>query len=113
MDEMTSKETQERQWPAVTAVVATRDRLELLRRAVDAIIGQTYPGEIECVVVFDQSPVEESFAMEAERRSVRVMSNTRTPGLAGARHTGVLAARGALVAVGDARDGLAAVELEV
>lgn len=104
MDEMTSKETQERQWPAVTAVVATRDRLELLRRAVDAIIGQTYPGEIECVVVFDQSPVEESFAMEAERRSVRVMSNTRTPGLAGARNTGVLAARGKLVAFCDDDD---------
>ena len=41
--------------PLVSVVVPTRDRPELLRRAVAAILGQTYEGPVECVVVFDQS----------------------------------------------------------
>ncbi|HKQ02174.1 MAG TPA: glycosyltransferase, partial [Actinomycetes bacterium] len=41
--------------PAVSVVVPTRDRPELLRRAVTAILSQTYPGPVECLVVFDQS----------------------------------------------------------
>ena len=41
--------------PLVSVVVPTRDRPELLRRAVGAILGQSYKGPIECLVVFDQS----------------------------------------------------------
>jgi GT2 family glycosyltransferase len=42
-------------WPAVSVVVATRNRPELLLRAVTSILGQSYPGDLECLVVFDQS----------------------------------------------------------
>jgi len=90
--------------PSVTAVVATRDRPELLRRAVRAILGQRYDGEVECLVVFDQSrPIEPDVTTGPGRR-LRVMENTHRRGLAGARNAGVEAAGAALVAFCDDDD---------
>ena len=91
-------------WPTVSAVVATRDRLELLRQAVAAILAQDYPGAIDVVVVFDHSQPDHSLARDGQQRRVRVVTNTRTPGLAGARNRGVLAATGSLVAFCDDDD---------
>ena len=31
-------------WPSVTAVIPTRDRPELLARAVQSVLNQAYPG---------------------------------------------------------------------
>jgi glycosyltransferase involved in cell wall biosynthesis len=92
--------------PSVSAVVPTRDRPELLRAAIDAILGQDYPGAIEVVVVYDQSTPDTSLelARTAPQRRVRVIANTRTPGLAGARNTGILAATGDLIAFCDDDD---------
>jgi glycosyltransferase involved in cell wall biosynthesis len=90
--------------PLVSVVVPTRDRPEQLRRAVTAILGQTYPGPVECLVVFDQSdPGLPWPALPAGRRLVLV-ANQRTPGLAGARNSGILAATGELVAFCDDDD---------
>ena len=36
----------------VDVVIATRDRPELLRRAIDAILRQDYAGQVDVVVVF-------------------------------------------------------------
>jgi hypothetical protein len=90
--------------PAVSVVVATRDRPALLERAVRSIISQSYPGDVECVVVFDQSspavvPVEES-----PGRRLRLTTNTRTPGLAGARNSGILASTASFIAFCDDDD---------
>ncbi|HEU4421593.1 MAG TPA: glycosyltransferase family A protein [Pilimelia sp.] len=90
--------------PSVTAVVPTRDRPALLRAALDAILGQDYPGPVEVVVVYDQSEPDMSLAVSGPHRSVRVITNTRTPGLAGARNTGILDATGELVAFCDDDD---------
>jgi hypothetical protein len=91
-------------WPSVSAVVATRDRPALLERAVRSIIGQSYPGDLECVVVYDQSePVAVPVDVPARRR-LRVVTNAGTPGLAGARNTGIAASHGALVAFCDDDD---------
>jgi glycosyltransferase involved in cell wall biosynthesis len=90
--------------PKVSVVVPTRDRPELLRRAVAAICGQTYKGPVECLVVFDQSDPDLPWeALPADRRLVLV-ANQRTPGLAGARNSGILAATGELVAFCDDDD---------
>jgi len=43
-------------WPSVDVVIATRDRLDLLKRAVRSVLDQDYPAEIRIIVVFDQSP---------------------------------------------------------
>lgn len=39
--------------PLVSVVMPTRDRPALLDRAAPAGLDQDYPGEIECVVVFE------------------------------------------------------------
>ncbi len=91
-------------WPPVSVIVATRDRPELLRRAVNSIIGQSYAGAVECVVVFDQSePAPLQLEMPANRR-LRVLANKRTPGLAGARNTGITATDAPVVALCDDDD---------
>ncbi|GAA4104615.1 glycosyltransferase family 2 protein [Nonomuraea soli] len=88
----------------VSVVIATRDRLPLLRRAVVAVFDQDHPGDIEVVVVFDQSePVELGIAVRPGR-TLRVVRNDHAPGLAGARNTGIAAATGEFVAFCDDDD---------
>lgn len=93
------------QWPLVSVILPTRGRPELVRVALSAVVGQTYPGMIECIVVHDQEPPQpelESFGTAS--RSVRVVANSRSPGLAGARNTGVALARGEFIASCDDDD---------
>lgn len=95
--------------PTVTAIVATRDRPVLLRRAVRSILTQDYDGEIECVVVHDGAPedAEDLGDLASETRAgrgLRVVPNRRTPGLAGARNTGATEAVGDLLAFCDDDD---------
>ncbi len=90
--------------PTVDVVVATRSRPELLRVALDAIWNQTYLGQIVCHVVFDQCEPDESIARSELTRTIRTMTNHRSPGLAGARNSGILAGSGTLVAFCDDDD---------
>jgi glycosyltransferase involved in cell wall biosynthesis len=93
--------------PAVSVVIATRDRPELLRRAVAGVMAQDHPGSIECIVVIDGGPSVElpTAPMDAAgARSIVTMTNRRTPGLAGARNTGADAATGAYLAFCDDDD---------
>jgi glycosyltransferase involved in cell wall biosynthesis len=90
--------------PSVSVVIPTRDRPELLRRAVTAVMSQRYEGSIECIVVFDRTePILPDVPIPSGRRLTGVR-NTRTPGLAGARNTGVLMASGDLLASCDDDD---------
>lgn len=90
--------------PSVSVVIATRNRPQLLREAVDAVLGQTYEGPVECLAVFDQCDPDRSLRMESGNRSVRVLSNARKPGLAGGRNTGILASEAEYVAFCDDDD---------
>ncbi|HEY8473460.1 MAG TPA: glycosyltransferase family 2 protein [Natronosporangium sp.] len=74
--------------PSVGVVIPTRDRPELLRRAVAAVLGQDYPGPLRVVIVYDQAPPDYRLAALGDR-PVMVLANARTPGLAGARNTGI------------------------
>jgi glycosyltransferase involved in cell wall biosynthesis len=89
---------------SVSVVVPTRNRPELLRKAIDAILGQDYAGPVEVVVVYDQSEPDFSLSQDDPHRRVRVIANERTPGLAGGRNTGILAASTDLVAFCDDDD---------
>lgn len=89
--------------PSVGVVIPTRNRPELVRRAVAAVRAQDYPGEVRVVVVYDQCAPDESVA-RADGPPVRVLENWRTPGLAGARNTGILALDTDLVAFCDDDD---------
>jgi glycosyltransferase involved in cell wall biosynthesis len=90
--------------PAVSVVIATRDRPELLARAVRSVFAQDYPGPVEVLAVFDQSPPAPVDAGEASGRTLRVLTNTRKPGLAGARNSGIEASSAPLVAFCDDDD---------
>jgi glycosyltransferase involved in cell wall biosynthesis len=90
--------------PAVTVIVPTHGRPALLRRALAAIHASAYQGDIEVLVVADREDPDPSLERTDGRRRVRVLANDRTPGLAGARNTGILASGGELVAFCDDDD---------
>lgn len=99
---------------SVSVVIATRDRPELLRRAIDAVLAQGHDHPLEIVVVFDRTEPDPTLEqLPAEHlasehgggdRRVRVITNTRAPGLAGARNSGIAAAAHAWVALCDDDD---------
>jgi glycosyltransferase involved in cell wall biosynthesis len=96
--------------PDVDVVVATRDRPQLLPSTIRAILASDYSGAVRVLVVYDQSTPDATLESDAslgvhgDRRQVRVLRNTRTPGLAGARNSGLLAAEAELVAFCDDDD---------
>lgn len=90
--------------PLVSVIVPTRDRPELLRATLAAIAAQDHEGPIETIVVFDRSDIDPSVESTAPGRTVRAIANTRKPGLAGGRNSGIEAAVGAYVAFCDDDD---------
>ncbi|TIC82008.1 glycosyltransferase [Nocardioides sp. GY 10127] len=77
-------------WPSVGVVVPTGGtRPALLRRALDSVAAQDYPGRIEVLVVHDGVEPDEGLVVRGER-PVGVLRNARRPGLAGTRNTGIL-----------------------
>lgn len=90
-------------WPAVTAVIPSHGRPKLLREAIASILAQDYPGRLDVIVVHDREPKDVDLIDEFPGR-VRVTSNTREPGLSGARNTGILLADAELVAFCDDDD---------
>lgn len=76
--------------PAVTVVVPTRGRPELVRKAVESVVGQTYPGPVHCIVVHDQEAPDRALeSLARPGRAVRVMANTGATGLSASRNTGL------------------------
>lgn len=98
-------------WPDVGVVIPTRDRPELLRRSLAAIWDQDYPGHLDVVVVFDGEQPDDSLSRESSERRIRVVTNVRTPGLAGGRNTGIDTLLTELVAFCDDDDVWAASKL--
>lgn len=86
--------------PSIAVVIATRDRPILLRRALASVLACRYDGDLEVVLVFDQSEPDPDVADDR----VRVLTNRRRPGLAGARNSGILAADADLIAFCDDDD---------
>lgn len=91
-------------WPSVCVVIPTRNRPELLERSVKSILSQSYPGDIECIVVFDRTEHAPVAADVPTGRKLRLIANARRPGLAGARNSGILAGGSDLVAFCDDDD---------
>jgi glycosyltransferase involved in cell wall biosynthesis len=90
--------------PAVSTVIPTHNRPQLMQRALESVLAQDYDGHIEVIVVFDAC---EPFRPAVEipvGRSLRVVVNQRSRGLAGARNTGILEAQHDYVAFLDDDD---------
>ena len=80
--------------PDVDVIVPTRDRPDLLRETIDAILRQDYPARVRVIVVFDQSEPDMSLVVSDAARPVLVVSNNRRAGLAGSlADTGLLLGR--------------------
>ncbi len=77
--------------PSVGVVIATHNRPQLMRRALASVLDQDFDGPIQVVLVFDRSEPDTTLARHDPQRGVKVLTNTRTPGLAGARNTGIMA----------------------
>lgn len=75
--------------PPVTAVVPTHNRPELMQRAVESVLSQQYAGDIEVIVVFDACEPFEPPVVVPPSRTLRIVANNRSRGLAGARNTGI------------------------
>ncbi|MEJ7633701.1 glycosyltransferase family 2 protein [Aeromicrobium sp.] len=90
--------------PAVTAVVPTHRRPELMRAAVQSIVDQGYPGLIEIIVVFDACEPELPDVVTGPHRTLTAVVNERVRGLAGARNMGILQAKHEFVAFLDDDD---------
>jgi glycosyltransferase involved in cell wall biosynthesis len=85
-------------------LVATRGRPELVREAITSIVEQTYPGDIECLVIHDQEPPDPSLeALGRPGCQVTVLAS-RSTGLAGARNSGLDAASAQFIATCDDDD---------
>jgi glycosyltransferase involved in cell wall biosynthesis len=83
-------------YPLVSVIIPTRDRLEMLIRAIKSIACQTYKN-IELIVVDDgaEDRLEEMIRKEMDgKMAYRVLRNARKPGAAGARNTGFYASKG-------------------
>jgi glycosyltransferase involved in cell wall biosynthesis len=80
--------------PSVSVVIPTVDRPDMLARAIQSVLDQSYEGCIECVVVFDHVEPSITGRQVSANRTIRVVFNTRRQGLAGNRNTGYLTATG-------------------
>ncbi|WP_287930899.1 glycosyltransferase family A protein [Arthrobacter sp.] len=90
--------------PDVGVVLATHRRPALMRRALASILAQDYAGRIHVLVVHDQCELDSSLESACGQRRVQALPNVRSPGLAGARNTGIMALHTPLVAFCDDDD---------
>jgi len=90
--------------PLVSVVVATKNRPDMFSRALAAILAQDYVGDVEVVVVLDGESYPGLVEGTSNGTALRIVPNRRMPGLAGGRNTGILASRGALIALCDDDD---------
>jgi len=90
--------------PLITAVIPTRERPDLVVRAVQSVLNQTYPN-VEVVVVVDGPDAVTVETLEALAvRNLRVIALAENAGGSEARNIGVRAARGTWVAMLDDDD---------
>jgi glycosyltransferase involved in cell wall biosynthesis len=88
--------------PFFTVVVTTYNREQIVRRAVDSCLAQTFQ-DLEVVVVDDASSDGTVAGLESsyDDPRLRVVVHERNQGINPARHTGTVAARGEWVVVVD------------
>lgn len=92
-------------FPALNVVIATRGRPELLRQAVTGALYQDYPGDLGVTVVYDQVEIDRLDDISVPGgRTLETIANLRSPGLPGARNTGILHRDAELVAFCDDDD---------
>ncbi|MFV0257213.1 MAG: glycosyl transferase family 2, partial [Acidimicrobiales bacterium] len=68
---------------SVSVIIATRDRPEMLQRALAGVTAQEHDGPLEVIVVYDRTDPDPALTLDHPRFTLRVMTNQRAGGLAG------------------------------
>jgi glycosyltransferase involved in cell wall biosynthesis len=91
--------------PTVSVIIPVFNRQDVLRRAVDSVLAQTFSG-YELIVVDDAStePIADAISHALDRPNARLVRHDRNRGAAAARNTGADAARGRYIAFLDSDD---------
>jgi glycosyltransferase involved in cell wall biosynthesis len=90
--------------PLFSVIVPVFNRKELLIRAIDSVLAQTF-SSFEIIVVDDNSTDGTmEFIQGLQNDKIRILSNTKTKGASGARNTGLEIAKGEWVAFLDSDD---------
>ena len=97
--------------PLVSVVIPVYNVQQFIKQCLDSVLQQTY-SNVEVLVV-DDGGLDQSMAIVEEYNDARLrIIKQQNRGLAGARNTGIRAARGGLVALLDSDDYWAADKLE-
>jgi mycofactocin glycosyltransferase len=89
--------------PRFSVILPTRDRLDSLRRTLDSLRAQDYPGERVEIVVADDGSLDDTPAFLAQQAAAGLLRAVRTGGRgpAAARNAALAVARGELLAFTD------------
>ena len=93
-----SEAVADRHLPSISVVICTRDRTDLLKGALEAILAIDYPHRE--IIVIDNAPANTSTAELVARLPVRYVKEER-PGLDWARNRGIAEARHEIIAFTD------------
>lgn len=85
--------------PLISAIIPTKNRAELLRRALNSVVAQSY-APVEIVVIDDGSTDHTAEVIDAfsEKHSVTYLKNETSLGAPAARNRGIEAAKGEFIA---------------
>ena len=93
-----SEAVADRHLPSISVVICTRDRTDLLKGALEALLALDYPHRE--IIVIDNAPANSSTAELVARLPVRYVKEER-PGLDWARNRGIAEARHEIIAFTD------------
>jgi len=93
-----SEAVADRHLPSISVVICTRDRTDLLKGALEALLALDYPDRE--IIVIDNAPTNTSTAEFVARLPVRYVKEER-PGLDWARNRGIAEARHEIIAFTD------------
>ncbi|MCZ0903847.1 glycosyltransferase family A protein, partial [Microcoleus sp. HI-ES] len=93
-----SEAVADRDLPSISVVICTRDRTDLLKGALEALLALDYPHRE--IIVIDNAPASSSTAELVARLPVRYVKEER-PGLDWARNRGIAEARHEIIAFTD------------
>ena len=100
------------EFPLVSVIIPTRNRVEMLCRAVNSVLSQTFDN-LECIVVDDESHDNtEKVINSFEDDRLKYFRHEKNKGASAARNTGIRQSKGGLIAFLDDDDEWIATKLE-
>lgn len=91
--------------PTISVIIPVFNRQDVLRRAVDSVLAQTFT-DYELIVIDDGStePITEAIADTLKRADARLVRHATNRGASAARNTGACASKGSYLAFLDSDD---------